>query len=663
MIKFPYHTLDDAILDSSLHRYVQFRLSYFLGFNFLLLLIDGFEFWLMHEQIPVGIMGSIIILRMAAGLIGRGWWGALEILREGVRSKISFNNRHGASVLITNWLALSILAATICNFIVGWIVNSIAIDLSDTTQKLLFYFYVGSFCLQVYLEFFIGSYHSGAYAIWRIYRPFSSFIFIALFNLAVLLILWSTLGVIGLPIAFSLGLLANAAGRFIYVSQTYKKLGLSLLHWPGIAKLKSFILDIPCNLFLWAALAGASLHLEFFPLAVILSQSYITSKMMIFLFLQRQLFRCLVQWSTLFYYDLKKVRQEYYPIFYTRFAANMGKISFYVTFICYTVGVGITYLFFSDNFFVPATLLAIFFLPCSYLSFVQIDAFCHNRFTDLTVSSSMALAALYAILDLGEGHLIIQGASILLILGLLIIYLRKPRLRPQNAIESIKKKSYYTLNWLSARFNVPHDMRLLTLYPQYGCEAVDKLMNDCSELMHPDGLIIPLNAQQILLFEPTSHCCLSHDKIQQVSAGTIATHKVAQKLSWDDCVNQIKQILFAKIEENPFLQVLQGVDHQLEAIDASFREHFAKGVIVDIGREEGLLTSLPSPAHSAIVYRSAKAFFTHFPAHVGDSKRYMTAFLISGKHLKLYVIPSSRADNSLFKKWQIYLHYINWNKI
>ena len=174
------------------------------------------------------------------------------MLREGVRGKFSFQNISGANELISNWLVLSLVVATAFISAVWWHLTYLGSSVLEGNYKLFFYCYIGSFFLQVFLECFLTTYHAGAYAIWRIYRPFKWFFGVAAFNFLLLMILWKLLGAIGLPIAFTLGLLLSAGVRFYYISETYRKLGLNPLNWPGFGRIKIFLLSIP-----WKRLVGS----------------------------------------------------------------------------------------------------------------------------------------------------------------------------------------------------------------------------------------------------------------------------------------------------------------------------------------------------------------------------------------------------------------------
>lgn len=655
-------TIDDALIDSRYYQYSRYRLSYFLVTNFFFLIIEIIEFLLLRKAIPADTIIQVIILRILSSFLLKGWWGALELLREGVRSKMSFGYRSGSNQLILNWSILGFIFS-----IILCILASIWFFFADTTgftaeQKTVYNWYVVSLYAQIFLSTILATYNAGIYSILRVYRPITYMIGVAIFNFVLLILLWNTIGVIGLPLAFLIGTVVQNVVRFIFIRETYERLALNPIDWPNWEKFKRFIQEFPFKLFINAFLAGTTLELEFVLVLFFFQETSLTSTALVYLFIQRQIFQSLVQWRFLFYYDIRKARYGYFPLFYNRFMHKLGITSFVVTLFCYGVGQSIGYFFYPTEYWNYALLLALFFFPLSYVAFIQIEAFCHNRYTDLIISALATIALLFGVDYFSNGNLTYEKWGTLFVILGLLVFLLKTRFPYTVGVDTIKKQSLYAIDWFRHRFSGQLNLYILTLFPNYSKIINEKLMSEVSNLIDPSSLIVLLRSNQILIVEPSKASKLTDQMIIKLSAGTLEKSHAKRGVSWYEVIDEIRKEIFSNISRNSFYKKL-GNNPTQEQVKKLFFHKFPHGIVTDVGKEEHLLPQLLSFSHGSLVYRSVQAFFNSFPVDDHESRVYMAAFCFFDHDPILFVQRKKAHENAFFREWQIYMHYLNWSSI
>lgn len=656
---FERKTIDDALINSQYNQYSFFRFSYFLITNSLFLVIEIIEFLLIRKSVSISLLLFVLFLRLLSGFLLKGWWGGLELLRESVRSKMSFHSLSIANEIIFRWCTLCIPFI----FIVGAIVSGsfFYIDFSnlDWELKSFLFYYILLFFLTIAIGSFITTYNSGVYAIQRVYRPINSMILVGLINFIILIILWNAFGLIGLPIASIIGFLLQQGVRFFYIRKVYEGYELNPFKELNWYKFSTFLSNFPLRSFLSAFCAGCTLQLEFILVLFFFNEEdSITKNTLIYLFIQRQILQSLVQWRFLFYYDLKKARYGYFPLFYKRFVQKLSITSLIITFVSYAIGQVVAYFYYPDNYLYYSLLLALFFFPLSYASFLQIEAFCHNRYKDLIVSALLSIGFLFAFQFATKYNYIDQKWGILVSIFILLFYLLKPRLKPNPNVDSIKLQSIYALDWFRNRYeNKPLNLVMLTFHQSYYHEVINKIMYEFSKSIHPSSLFVQTTNNQILLVELAKHSLITQDLIVKLTVGTIKKFQILKNITWMDCINKIQNEVFNEISDNQFYQKLGSCPDNKDIRDL-FIETFPKGIVADLGKEEPLLPKLDSISHSSLIYRSTRLFFNTFPLK-NELGSYMTAVGFFNSST-LFFANRNKENKLLFKKWRTYIHYLNW---
>lgn len=217
--------LEDALLTDRYWRYFWFRLRYFLVRTLVAVVVHAIRIALLYAAFPREQFALIILLGAAMALINDAWWGALEQLREGVRQLRHDGQAHRIPARIGMWLRLALLLARLCAVAaVVWLLLSLVLG------------WVGP--VDLYGVVLIGgtgasivarAYHSGAYALRRIYRPLPSLVAVDIGGLMALLVLWPVIGLWAFPLSELMAVAAVTAMSLHYTSRTYRSLGLPSL--------------------------------------------------------------------------------------------------------------------------------------------------------------------------------------------------------------------------------------------------------------------------------------------------------------------------------------------------------------------------------------------------------------------------------------------------
>lgn len=220
-------SLDAALLAGAGFGYVASRLKLPILRALLRTGLHGAELWLLSEAMPYEFLIPLFAMRATPSLLSGLHWGALEGLRERVRRDAHGSRTSRAEVAIEAWLSLSTFASVLLMASVGWIV--FRQDSGELGPTGLY----GAFALVVAtsaaLELFARTFHSGIFALGRVYRPAFSVLLPEVTELLCLLGLWKYLG----PFSLHLGVLLTAL----------LKLGLGL--WYGARAYRSRGMKVP----------------------------------------------------------------------------------------------------------------------------------------------------------------------------------------------------------------------------------------------------------------------------------------------------------------------------------------------------------------------------------------------------------------------------------
>ncbi|MCY7418067.1 MAG: hypothetical protein LH650_06145 [Chloroflexi bacterium] len=214
--------LEDALLTDRYLRYFWFRLRYFAGRTFVAVIVHAIRVALLFIAFPRDQFLAIILLGAAAALLNDAWWGALERLRGAIRELQRDGQVHRIPAHIGAWLRLALRLAAVCAAAAAvWLVVAVAAGWWGPVDLYGVVLIGGAGASMI-----ARTYHSGAYALRRVYRPLPSLVAVDIGSLVGLLILWPLIGSWAFPVSELLSMTAVIGMPIHYTSRTYRSLGL-----------------------------------------------------------------------------------------------------------------------------------------------------------------------------------------------------------------------------------------------------------------------------------------------------------------------------------------------------------------------------------------------------------------------------------------------------
>jgi len=269
--------LEDAFARDCFLPYAFYRLRFFLaraGWNWAL---HAVGVWLVFGSLSRRQFGVVALAHFGAAFVSSAWWGCLEEMRTRVRELYRAGRMH---LIPREVAAMGFLEACLLCII-----------------------------LRLALEIPWRCYHSGLYAVRRIYRPLPAMVTVDVLGFLALLVLWPLLGRWSIPASslFS-SLLITSVGVY-YASRSYRFLGLD--PFQCIARRRGLGLSRESLQRLIAAgSAGGIMTLDALLVVVAVTTAAwhgTSAALFVPLFLISPAVRAGYDWAQLFYFDLKRL--------------------------------------------------------------------------------------------------------------------------------------------------------------------------------------------------------------------------------------------------------------------------------------------------------------------------------------------------------------------
>lgn len=386
--------LEQALLTDEFRLYACYRLRYFFLRYLTEAALHAVRFLLLYRLFSEASFIHLVLVTAVAGLLGSFWWGALEVLRGRVRERFRSGKPHLVPAEIARWLALAALVAAMVFLLpVGWI----AWNIGHAGEAFgLVHLYVLAVGLRLSLEILTLTFHSGVYAVRRIYRPLTAIVALELVGFLVTLSLWPVLGPWSFPIAMLAGTFASTAVLVHFTARLYRFFGFVPLPWPVPARVRWLPGSAIRELFA-AGAAHALMKLDaFLVLALLHVRSGRGEPVQLFalFFGISPIVRAGFEWAQLFYFDLKRLEvrtfanlKRRYDRFLWRLALAMGVLFWALACLCGTLAL-------QRSLGGLYWLLGPFFISRSALGLVQVRVFSERRYTELLGSGVLLLAGM-----------------------------------------------------------------------------------------------------------------------------------------------------------------------------------------------------------------------------------------------------------------------------
>ena len=415
--------LEDALLGDRFASYFIFRLRFFSVRTAFTAVLHAVKIVLLFKAFPRDQFVAIIVLGAGAAIANDFWWGALERMRQSIRALRRDGAVHRVPSRIGSWLRFAARLSRVGLGLAGcWV--GYRLFLGGGLGPVDAYAAVLGAGLAVGLA--VRTYHSGAYALRRIYRPLPSMLAADSLGIVSLLGLWPVLGIWAFPIAETLAMAAVLAITAHYTTRTYRMLG-----FPTLWSLLTTPRPLPTLAVLRAALAPGTAYalvgIESLVLFAVLASSGGTGKAFLLALLAAlgPIIRAGFDWAQLLYFDLVRLEvpllrglQRRFDTAIMRLAAIMGIATWAMA---ATLGASLLGI---RDVALLVTLLP-FFVTRSLLASAQVRAFtagAYRRLSVLGVLGGLASLAALAVVATEADRLavlsVVLGVSFLALLTL-----------------------------------------------------------------------------------------------------------------------------------------------------------------------------------------------------------------------------------------------------
>jgi hypothetical protein len=406
--------LEDALLGGGFAAYALYRLRYFAARTAAAAVLHAAKIILAFRIFLPGDFTAILVAEAAAALAGGFWWGSLEMMRERIRDLRDAGRQRAMAAEIGRWLSwtMRFAAALAAAGMIGAGVRA-SIKGSAFSPADLF---LASIPLRLGLELVARCYHSGIYAVRRVYRPLAAILFVEMAGFGAVLGLWPILGSWALPAASLVSSLLAAVLLFRFTARAYRHYGANPwphVHWKGAARPRG----AGGSEWLGAGAANALMRIDAVALlAVAAAARSGASPPAVLLLAVGPLVRASADWARLFYFDLKRQDTVLLQGIKDAFERKLIRLSLPVALALGAAAAGTAAILFGERALPVLPSLVLFLAARSVLAGRQMGAFAARSYGLLILTGTGVAAgwALAAILFGDPPTVLLAGAIVLL---------------------------------------------------------------------------------------------------------------------------------------------------------------------------------------------------------------------------------------------------------
>jgi len=494
-------SLEDALLSGRFAQYFVYRLRLFSSRLLVTGLLHVIEFLILRFTLTHEVFVAALMFRLACGIIAGWWWGGLEIMRNEVRALRDDQATYRIPVALAPWMSASLVYGA-CTLILvfGWVI----LDASSVGWEFnVFHLYVFAVGFRLSVSFVVRAFHSGVYAIRRIYRPFVSTIAADVFAFVGTLVLWPLLREWALPTMLILSGLLVSSLTLVFTSRAYELTGL----FPSRPRMDRATLTILqttiSRSFLRAGCANAFVQLEgalVFVLFPFTGSHAETDLVFLVMYCVSPFVRASREWAQLLYFDFKRLDLQALTCFKKRFEQSALWTSHLIAISVWLVSSILATLVLRVNLGLLYLLLLPFFLIRSQLAVHQIRAFVEQRFVVLVGSGFMIGAAALVMQggDLsGNGRILVL--TCVLVAATIWLQLTRPRSKDADNLSGV----FSLPVWLSKlqQLNEPVRIRSVRFAGCVNDAVVENVAREILEQLGSDGSVTIAGRKRITWFE------------------------------------------------------------------------------------------------------------------------------------------------------------------
>jgi hypothetical protein len=519
--------LEEALLGDRLWRYSWYRLRWFFLRYVVESAAHAVTVLLLFRGLAWDNFLLVIVATTTSALVSSFWWGALEALRARVRDLHRSGSPHRIPRVIAGWLAFSLaLSGIVLVLAIAWTVWRGADGTLGAADA-----FVAAMALRLALDLPTRCYHSGVYALRRVYKPLTASLAPEVLGLATMLALWPVAGVWAVVFSAVLTTLLTTGVTLLYVRRVYHFLGYAPLREAGLATLRSSLRGARRE----AVMGGVShavMALDALAVLALLYGAKTDSDALLVLFLTMPTIRAGADWAQLLYFDLKRLELRLFTNLRKRFERHTLELAWLLGLVFWGAAVGISAGFDLSIARNLAPALLGFFVARSLLARAQIQAFADGRYASVIGTGLLCLVGLAAVGPLASGEAPRLGAVALVAA---VCAAALARLSRSARAHGEPGTSLLTLEWLQRLGNLHSPVRVgsaRVVSSTGGAERLDarsredrnrwrlsQLADRTARVLGKAGSAAWIGPDRVVWFEPVGAPRVTADLLQRMSGG------------------------------------------------------------------------------------------------------------------------------------------------
>lgn len=395
-----FSSLYDMLLGNKIFSYIYFRLRYFAlktGIGYVFHLIT---FYFLLSHLGSTIFNSFIIVSVISLLASGFWWGTLEWLRSNIRYHQRIYKHKRVVTEIQLWLVFSFMLSAVS--IILALYFGYRAFAAPVAKNLFLTIYLVCVLVNLGLEFPIRVYHSGMFALKRIYRPMWSVVGIDIAVSLLLLALFPLLHIYAIVVVYVIRSFSKAGISWYFSRKSYQFLGW---RFPGLTLklVRGYISKLPVAILMLLGVSAVFLHLDnFLIFSVAKLTHHIASDqhdLLVSLYFILPLMHAGYEWTQLFYFDSKRLLREDNMLLNKRFEKILNIVSPIIGLGLGVIACVLTFFLKPELTSLSAMLVIPWLMLRSNITYLQISAFTEYRYLDVIISTCIIVAPSFLILS------------------------------------------------------------------------------------------------------------------------------------------------------------------------------------------------------------------------------------------------------------------------
>lgn len=581
---------------------------------------------------------QLLLFEAAVGLAGSFWWGALEPMRDHVRRLHRNGRTHLVRQFLERWLAVALIAAGIVI-----VAGAVWVALRPAPFDPAALYGVALF-IRLALQIVTRTYHSGLYALRRVYRPSWAVIGVEVALIAVVIAAWPLAGAWALPGGLMAAAIIGAMLTWHFTRRGFVFFGVT----PRWASREAWRgrWHVP-----WRELVAAGLSYAMVKFDAVLvfalfkeepAQPGVIELFMLFFAISPAI-QAGVDWAQLFYFDLKRLDHPTLAALLNQYRRYVGRVAWAMgiaSWLLACVTVSIVYLRTLTSIY---ALLLPLFLSRSLAAAAQIQAFSARRYGTLLATASLWLVVFAVISRVPD----VLARLTILSLASVAVAVVLTRVKPANMV---RERFVGVLEWLHLLAGVQGRVRvgsaIIRPTRRRTARRGDAARNNggaervfarrLARHLAEGGAVTCLPEGRIAWFEPAADARLGGPSMAVLSGGLVqrtydtVEHpdgSAALRGAWRD---QGLDAVFGRAELDVTFELSIG------DLEERFRQWFPDGSVIAPGAPSPTAADLPA-AWRRLILRDATRFMARLePA--ANSPVDVTALCLRGQLHRVFVV-------------------------